>query len=431
MFAGAKIVKLEQNYRSTKTILAAANAVIANNKQRHGKALWSQLGDGEIDHARGRGDGRGRGAVGRARDPPAPQGRSRLVGHRGDVSLEHPGQGARGGAARAAGAVRDVRRPAVLRAQGGQGRHRVPARRAEPARRARAAPGSSTIRRAASARPRSSGSCSRRRRSTRRCGTRCGRGTGAARRRSVDRTGAKNVDPASVRAAKHHRARPRDVERDAIENGTDVVTATRTLIEDIRLYDDLREASGSMSAAQRRIDNVEGLMGTLERFQQKGKGREQLAEYLRQLSLETTEEREDGGREGRADDAARREGPRVPGVLHDRPRRGAAAAHPHAAAAGDRRARCRSRDRHQRGAPAVLRRDHARAAQAVPDARVHPRPARPLGAAHAIAVPCSRSPTSCSRSATSARRRGRRCRRTRCGTFSRASRSTTSGSRED
>ncbi|MBA3501603.1 MAG: UvrD-helicase domain-containing protein [Deltaproteobacteria bacterium] len=44
LFPGAKVVKLEQNYRSTKTILAAANAVIANNKQRHGKHLWSQLG---------------------------------------------------------------------------------------------------------------------------------------------------------------------------------------------------------------------------------------------------------------------------------------------------------------------------------------------------------------------------------------------------
>ncbi|HSD86725.1 MAG TPA: UvrD-helicase domain-containing protein, partial [Kofleriaceae bacterium] len=48
IFAGAKIVKLEQNYRSTKTILAAANQVIANNKDRHGKTLWSDLGGGEI-----------------------------------------------------------------------------------------------------------------------------------------------------------------------------------------------------------------------------------------------------------------------------------------------------------------------------------------------------------------------------------------------
>ena len=52
LFPGAKVVKLEQNYRSTKTVLAAANAVIANNKQRHGKQLWSQLGEGEtITHA--------------------------------------------------------------------------------------------------------------------------------------------------------------------------------------------------------------------------------------------------------------------------------------------------------------------------------------------------------------------------------------------
>ena len=38
-FAGATTVKLEQNYRSSKTILDAANAVIANNKDRHGKKI--------------------------------------------------------------------------------------------------------------------------------------------------------------------------------------------------------------------------------------------------------------------------------------------------------------------------------------------------------------------------------------------------------
>jgi DNA helicase-2/ATP-dependent DNA helicase PcrA len=74
-----------------------------------------------------------------------------------------------------------------------------------------------------------------------------------------------------------------------------VVSATRTLIEDIRLYDDLREAAGSLAAAQRRIDNVEGLLGSLQRFSDKGKGREALAEYLRRLSLETSEEREESG----------------------------------------------------------------------------------------------------------------------------------------
>lgn len=44
---GATVVKLEQNYRSTETILDAANSVIKNNTQRKGKKLWSNLGEGE------------------------------------------------------------------------------------------------------------------------------------------------------------------------------------------------------------------------------------------------------------------------------------------------------------------------------------------------------------------------------------------------
>ena len=46
-FPEVKIVKLEQNYRSTTTILAAANAVIKNNTRRRTKKLWSQNGTGE------------------------------------------------------------------------------------------------------------------------------------------------------------------------------------------------------------------------------------------------------------------------------------------------------------------------------------------------------------------------------------------------
>lgn len=46
-FADCKVIKLEQNYRSTSNILNAANAVISNNKGRKGKTLWTDTGDGE------------------------------------------------------------------------------------------------------------------------------------------------------------------------------------------------------------------------------------------------------------------------------------------------------------------------------------------------------------------------------------------------
>ncbi|MBA2635751.1 MAG: UvrD-helicase domain-containing protein [Sphingomonas sp.] len=46
-FPGAKIVRLEQNYRSTSHILAAADGVIANNAGRLGKTLWTDLGEGD------------------------------------------------------------------------------------------------------------------------------------------------------------------------------------------------------------------------------------------------------------------------------------------------------------------------------------------------------------------------------------------------
>lgn len=48
-FPGARVVLLEQNYRSTQNILSAANAVIGNNFDRKDKKLWSDRGDGDGD----------------------------------------------------------------------------------------------------------------------------------------------------------------------------------------------------------------------------------------------------------------------------------------------------------------------------------------------------------------------------------------------
>ena len=46
-FPNTKVIPLEQNYRSTNTILHAANEVISHNRERKEKNLWSDLGEGE------------------------------------------------------------------------------------------------------------------------------------------------------------------------------------------------------------------------------------------------------------------------------------------------------------------------------------------------------------------------------------------------
>ncbi|WP_436355522.1 ATP-dependent helicase [Brevundimonas sp. CEF1] len=56
-FPGAKIVKLERNYRSTKHILGAASALIATNQDRLGKTLWTEDDSGDKVRVRGVWDG--------------------------------------------------------------------------------------------------------------------------------------------------------------------------------------------------------------------------------------------------------------------------------------------------------------------------------------------------------------------------------------
>ncbi|MEQ8587762.1 MAG: UvrD-helicase domain-containing protein [Thalassobaculaceae bacterium] len=56
-FPGAKVVRLEQNYRSTSRILAAASDLIAHNEGRLGKTLWTEGADGDLLSVRGVWDG--------------------------------------------------------------------------------------------------------------------------------------------------------------------------------------------------------------------------------------------------------------------------------------------------------------------------------------------------------------------------------------
>jgi DNA helicase-2/ATP-dependent DNA helicase PcrA len=58
-FPDAKVIKLEQNYRSTQTILDAANAIIRNNRDRHAKALWTDRAGGQPIEIYQAGDERG------------------------------------------------------------------------------------------------------------------------------------------------------------------------------------------------------------------------------------------------------------------------------------------------------------------------------------------------------------------------------------
>lgn len=48
VFDDTKVIKLEQNYRSTGNILNAANAVIRNNQGRKDKTLWTENEDGDM-----------------------------------------------------------------------------------------------------------------------------------------------------------------------------------------------------------------------------------------------------------------------------------------------------------------------------------------------------------------------------------------------
>jgi DNA helicase-2/ATP-dependent DNA helicase PcrA len=308
LFPGARIVKLEQNYRSSKTILTAANEVIAHNPRRHGKQLWSQHDRGDpITHAVAAT------AEDEARWVAAEIGRLHHAGRPwSDVAVMYRSNLQ---AKVLEDELRQTSVPYVM--YGGQQfferkevkdviaylrvalnvRDDLALRRVinYPAR----GIGATTVERLVTAAHARHAPLWDALRAAIAGGTESLPGLGLEMPRDEDDPAPKDVDVGDLRGA----ARNGIIElvhvvselASAMEAEANVVAATRTLIEDIRLYDDLREAAGSLAAAQRRIDNVEGLLGSLGRFAEKQRGRAALAEYLRRLSLETSEEREDSG----------------------------------------------------------------------------------------------------------------------------------------
>ena len=133
-FPDATVVKLEQNYRSTQTILSAANAVISNNRARKAKSLWSDVGEGDPVHVRELEDehAEARFVVSEI---------ERLVdagGSRDDdrrlLPDQRPVAGARGHARALRRGLPDHRRHALLRARRDQGRAGLPDAAREPGR---------------------------------------------------------------------------------------------------------------------------------------------------------------------------------------------------------------------------------------------------------------------------------------------------------
>ena len=134
-FPDARTILLEQNYRSTQTILNAANAVIDRNPGRKPKRLWSEQGAGEqivgyvadTEHAEADWVAREIDRLGRRGRGPAGR-RGRLLPH------QRPVAGVRGGLHPARPAVQGGRRGALLRAQGGPRRAGLPAGGRQPRR---------------------------------------------------------------------------------------------------------------------------------------------------------------------------------------------------------------------------------------------------------------------------------------------------------
>ena len=132
-FPNARTILLEQNYRSTQTILSAANAVIARNPDRRDKRLWSDQGDGEKVVGYVADNEHDEAAfVAEEIDRLVDSGRVPQLRRRRLLPDQLPVPGVRGRVPAGRAALQGRRRRAVLRAQGGPRRAGLPAGAVQP-----------------------------------------------------------------------------------------------------------------------------------------------------------------------------------------------------------------------------------------------------------------------------------------------------------
>ena len=132
-YPNARTILLEQNYRSTQTILQAANSVIAKNPERRKKNLWSESGDGaKIVGYVGDSEHDEAAFVAKTIDELGDSQRRQAQGRRRLLPDQRPVASPGGGLRPRRAALQGRRRHAVLRAPRGQGRAGLPAGHVQP-----------------------------------------------------------------------------------------------------------------------------------------------------------------------------------------------------------------------------------------------------------------------------------------------------------
>ncbi len=278
MFPGAKIIKLEQNYRSTPNILNAANTVIANNKDRYGKTLWSANSEGvSITHA----------------IAPDSGVEARFVA----LEIEKLRAENQWPYKHFAVLYRSNMQAKIIEEEflekqipyamfgGQQFFERKEVKDLIAYLRVSLNPRDEiALRRIVNYPARGIGGGTLERLTTWCAAKRMPLWNGLVRIQELE-----GVRPNIKRSVLEFTEMVNNLGTE-LERGSAIVSAARALMDKIDLYGDLRAASPTMKAAQKRIDNVESLLASLAKQQERDPGRDALIAYLRRLSLESSDE---------------------------------------------------------------------------------------------------------------------------------------------